>query len=235
MAADSSSEGGNEHGSEPGTAVLRNALRLYNDAHFLHQDRRYASALALSIYSLEETGKFLRLIGVIRTPVNRSKLHDLHQSATANVGWRLAYIAGVLEFFLNSSAPFSGRFGELLDTGTDAQIEQISGYVTLDAARIDGDTFSAILDLPRVKSALGVFASTLSGDLHRRRKAALHCDVSIAGEVEADPFHVTEAEARAMLTHTWRTFDLIGRLELAEPETLSSRRWILARTSKDGG
>ena len=85
---------------------LRNACRLLQDAELLRRHRRYPSAAALAVLSLEEIGKFWQTSALNRdaVPTNRAdRSHGHKQAAAADVLW------GTLN--IDQAERFAGRFG----------------------------------------------------------------------------------------------------------------------------
>ena len=88
-------------------ARLRNACRLLQDAELLRRHRRYPSATALAVLSLEETGKFWQTSAFNRDAVTTTsradRSHGHKQAAVASV------LFGTLD--ISEAEKFAGRFG----------------------------------------------------------------------------------------------------------------------------
>ncbi len=111
-------------------ATAHNARRLYEDAFLLMKEKRYPSVVALSVLSIEESGKtsILRQLAVAQTEEEITKCWRDYRSHTKKNA-----MGGFIDFFLGKGARKLEDFRPLFDENSDYpfaldQVKQISIY-----------------------------------------------------------------------------------------------------------
>ncbi len=183
--------------------LLRNIVRLVEDAELLLREGRYASANALAIYALEEAGKYSSRVGEFPVPKN-AKLH-IHRQEVLGDYFKSAAIFeafareldGMLEYFKAHSP----------DSYADAVAMPKRDLIRFaiasmsSAPNFDMDKFvhKVLGEDPSLKFG----DDARAGDYHRERQQSIHADYDENGKLKANPFEISEEQARRSVEMAW--------------------------------
>ena len=182
--------------------VAENAHRLVADAELLFANKRYPTAVTLSIIAIEEAGKFTFLCKGVDSPSRRT--HKEKQSLLGMWFWHIA----IYDVFTSEFQEFCTY---LQEKGRSENLEYLLGLSIIE--RIDYMKllhFSESNDIAksvelyvrskfRYAEKLEILENACSGKLERKRQSGIYADIDSNAEATNDPLTIQKAEAESWL------------------------------------
>lgn len=182
--------------------VAENARRLLADAELLFANKRYPTAVTLSIITIEEAGKFAFLCKGVDSPSRRT--HKEKQSLLGMWFWHIA----IYDVFTSEFQEFCTY---LQEKGRSENLEYLLGLSIIE--RIDYMKllhFSESNDIGksvelyvrskfRYAEKLEILENACSGKLERKRQSGIYADINSNAEATNDPLTIQKAEAESWL------------------------------------
>jgi AbiV family abortive infection protein len=165
--------------------ILVNAVDLFDDAKLLFRNESFARAGALAILAIEETAKFLSLIGA--QPLERHRNHVAKHVGTASFLERKKHQLALRELLADrGQSEEYARLAELnLETTKDAQVQELWAEIQ---DRINKD-----------ETIKRFVAQAHEKALDRLKQRCLYVDLNADGSVASSPMQVTKDEAAEKL------------------------------------
>jgi AbiV family abortive infection protein len=161
--------------------MLKNAIKLLHDAQLLRRHRRYASATALAILSIEESGKFLahetEVLNIGRSPITQKKNHALRHKTKQKLSAH-AIISMMPLSDITKILELSGYKTEIVPIGTKKRVS------LAEALEDSAKSLRKNIDEINTKNRkhLHFTLSLLRGEFDDLKKQCLYVDVTDDGQ-----------------------------------------------------
>lgn len=164
-------------------ALARNAERLFNDAQILLEQGSHQTALALSVFAIEEVGKWhLRQLypGQPERAVSQFRGPQAHRSKQA--------ILGSL-YYLQNEVPVLVK--EIINQ------HRATSNAPIDSMILVGNIIAKIVD----EEPSQIEKDAAAGVIDRMKQKSLYVDVNRQGAVTSTPSEIAKAEAEEWIGH----------------------------------
>jgi AbiV family abortive infection protein len=174
--------------------IRHNAQRLWEDAKLLFDHKRYASALALTVLSLEETGKYALLSGRVQFdgPDKNLRNHLTRQSAVFDLMVQQIGVELAIEVLAERGLKIVRETEEIR-----AAANQRFGEPTPERRAFVAQIWNEYLDM--IKKASPLYQNVKGGDLNVLKMASLYVDVQEDGTTLVVHPKITRKVAEALL------------------------------------
>ena len=194
-------------------ATRANAIRLLEDARLLYLHGRYPSSVALSIFAIEEVGKF-RLAEDIKagTPPKRWS-HHKKQTAVSVMHTSDLWLSLSAEGQRGIEELFARRLSELRAQPFEETLKKPPRPHTETSDRINEIFIEAILRRKEKLLQARYMVRTGTGETNKTRELALYVDFTHQETVTQDPRTLAEADASEWLLQADMAVTWIGWAE----------------------
>lgn len=174
-------------------AVSVNAERLLNDAEYLYEGGRWASATALAILSMEEVGKHF----ITKRDYKKTKLH--HSKKQAIIG--SFYLMRALIYSLGHYIQQKGYDFEISgETEEEKKTQFRRGLSKLITARLDEFADFTSKDVKNYEFS-DLVEKAETGQIDKIKQSALYADLGSNGVLISNPSKITQEIALEWIEH----------------------------------
>ena len=169
------------------TALLGNAISLYNDARLLFDNTRYPTCTSLSILSVEELAKFMALVGLQPLPLKEWRNHIAKHVSPAGFLLRKHYQTALRD--------------ALSETPADEREATYSRLADMDYSDSELTLFDAILARLVSDFSLENFSQASAKDLDQLKQSGFYVDTDAQMHIRSTPSQVTRETAQLRLQY----------------------------------
>jgi len=187
--------------------IMRNALRLFEDAELLFKNGRYPTAVSLAITSIEEAGKYV----IKAREANQNKITDGNKQfdhipkhyELGQFYWNMAIWKVLLDTFddfknwLQRQPDLSEYYSRIKDLKQNEAVNYLQHFMFQSNDELE----SYVKEKYPHKQYLEVRKHAQVRQVEKMRQAGLYCDINSTDQITNDPEKFTQANAEEWLVH----------------------------------
>jgi hypothetical protein len=205
--------------------IASNARRLLADAELLFADRRYPTAVTLSIMTIEEAGKYVSFSH--GKDLQSRSSHKMKQGYLGQWFW----LWGIYEVFTAEFEEFCTYLRQrgdaenlkyLASLDVCERIDYMKRLYFMDSDDVAGSVETYVRSKFKYAEKLNMLMDAFSGKVERTRQCGIYADVGSNGDVTNDPHSIQKTEAEEWLENARVAIEFMGMFQRKVDDDLAN-------------